>query len=186
MPHLSTDATISMCDSIYPIFLCSVPLEPGPLGPSLSWFYTAATSHCLDCTSQFNELFVSRQRWSRKWDSNPQPRDYKSRAPPIVLSRHNMGGFWWAVPVTRLLPRTLRSPSALFILPYLKESQPVDYTPYWTRSPMLSVAPSASRGRACHIRDCDYFLQVLSPSTPHAQRHARPGGIEPPDRYSVQ
>ena len=31
-------------------------------------------------------------KWSRRWDSNPQPADYKSAALPIELRRHINGG----------------------------------------------------------------------------------------------
>lgn len=37
--------------------------------------------------------FVSRQRWSSPWDSNPQPAAYKAAALPIEPEEHTTGGF---------------------------------------------------------------------------------------------
>ena len=65
---------------------CSVPLEPGPFGPSLSWFILR-----LLLPQTFNKLsqfFVSRQRWCRSRDLNPEPTDYKSVALPIAPYQH--------------------------------------------------------------------------------------------------
>ncbi len=33
-------------------------------------------------------IFLFKIKWSRRWDSNPQPADYKSAALPIELRRH--------------------------------------------------------------------------------------------------
>ena len=107
---------------------------------------------------------------SFRGESNPEPRDYKSRALPNCATKAFKGGFWWAVPITRRLPRTLRSPSALFILPYYRSSLVI------TQKCQLRPVEHYRR-----TRDCDY--STLSPAIylhPHAQRIARPGGVEPP------
>lgn len=69
-------------------------------------------------------LYFSRITQSRRWDSNPQPTDYKSVAQPIVLHRHILWGWWDSNPLTKRTSFTdwLNSPT-------LTHPQ-IDFLPY--------------------------------------------------------
>lgn len=82
--------------------------------------------------------------------------------------------------------------SSASILSFPQSTQRVIYTPSLeefhrdtvSRVYFNSGTPFASDWCVRHTRDCGYFLQFLSASTPHDL--VGPGGVEPPDGYSVQ
>lgn len=72
---------------------------------------------------------------------------------------------------------TLRGLPRVVCSPRFGEFQPVDYTPYWTRSPVLLVALSASKQHACRTRDCDFFSFPMSSYSFYTSCHFR-GPVE--------
>ena len=57
--------------------------------------YSGGLSHvCLRIKKRRNHFTAIKAFWSRRWDLNPQPTDYKSVALPIELLRRSVSRLW--------------------------------------------------------------------------------------------